>query len=1010
MATIQIELNNLKSIDLKTVCNVLIDDKCFMCKADNNILKSVLFSNVLNLSAKIEEKKVLFIKKEILKISIDNQTYEFILLDKNSLDIIDRIEKFKNSIKENWVKEFNSFIVDQVNKILKEDDDTEKILKLINDKKEQLSKVTFNDFKNFESNKNSFIEQYNADLELINIERNKAKLEKDISDFKLYVENQINSITIKESYSTSVINIIEKHKKEINEEKYDLELSLKGNKKHIDDLISILNDAIDNQIKLNLYIKEQINKICNEDDDTSEILKLINDIKEKLSNIAFDESKDFESNKNSFIEKYKEDIETINVERNKVKLEKDISSFKLYVKDQISLIKVKDSYSESVLNIIEKHKKEINEEEYDSELSLKENKKHIDDLISILNDSIDNQIKLEEIEKNKEEFSKYLSSSLDNFKEINKNVIGTGRSYFVKACDALNKLEYNPEKDLKNNCKEIDKLISKWTNKIEDGIKKDSDEIEKYRTMLDDPKENMELIKSKSKTIYNSFLLNPYFILGLSINSTQSQAMMVRDKVEKYNKLNITKAITSDFDLKNIDKPMRDLSNIQSAISSLKDTSQKFFWFNSSEYSKIWESKLIFEWFKEDKYNLDLMLACYFHLLVKDMKFTMTKEWDTFICTLNDFYKLSNDEISDILVKQNRCNENDKSNDIASVFKSLFVEPLLSCLDYLSLSELKEFLRTIDILDGGDPLLDYYTERLVQKSDKIQIKISNINDKELPDNIQGYDIITNLEIVKLVKQFVFDNYDKTYIFTKRIQDIYMRAVIGCIIALKDNDKEDEALKLAKAIYKESDSDIQKRLRYAFGYEKLGVSEYDLTPVEMHDMGAKYFNGEGVRKNSKTAFSWYKKAADAGFGKSMLVVALCYIQGDGCIKDISMAKIYLLKAAKAGETDALALLKSLGIPHEHYDLGFVFISFGETKFVEVELSYIGYVRVMDDYNYEKYKNGEAYNYYGGRQISNPCRIKIPNSDHWHCVIDNDGDDLGGITAYSCYTRTIRDSYY
>ena len=73
-------------------------------------------------------------------------------------------------------------------------------------------------------------------------------------------------------------------------------------------------------------------------------------------------------------------------------------------------------------------------------------------------------------------------------------------------------------------------------------------------------------------------------------------------------------------------------------------------------------------------------------------------------------------------------------------------------------------------------------------------------------------------------------------------------------------------------------------------------------------------------------------------------------------------------------------------------------------IEVDLNYTAYVRLLSDYDFRNYISGEEYSYYGGRQTQTPCRIKIPNDGHWHVVVDNDGDDLGGISS-SCSTRTI-----
>lgn len=934
-------INNLKSLELKTVCSISIDDEYLKYFSNGNILKSIKLESILNINIDISITKFLFIKKNILRIIENGKIHEFAILDKDIILIKNEITKFLTSIKTTWINDFET---------------------LKNNMLEEIS----NKYKNVSSVHQGKINESIIYIKQIEFNVNKT-LDKNIEEFK--------------------------------------------------SIVSLMFQNIDQQIKFEhdkceyiKYKEELIKKLKQNDDDTDEVRELLVSVSNELNRSVFDEKSDLEENKRVFNKKYELCLESINTKRKQIIIEKDKTEFNLYINTKINSIVINDTYSAVLKSIIDKYINELKLLKYKESESLEQNKKEVDELASNYKTSFDNQLKLEELEKNKTEFSNYLTSAYSKFKDSHKSLTGTALSVYSTACETIDKIKYNDEKDFLSNCKIIDKTLEKWEKKIIEGTKSDRDEIEKLQSINDDSKANMELIKSKSKTIYNRFLLNPYFVLGLSINATQSQAMMVRDKVEKYYKLKITKALSSDFDLKNIDKPIRDLSTVQSAISSLKDTTQKFFWFNNDKYCKIWESNLLFDWLKSDKYNLDLMLACYFHLLVKDIAFTMRNEWNTFICTLNDFYKLSNKEIANKLIEQNRCSKLDNCDDISERFKSLYVEPFLTCLEYLDLSELIMFLNTIDILDGGDPLLDYFTERLIQKSDKIQIKISNIIEEKKKDVVNEYDFFGNLKIVRVIRKFVCDNYDKSNVFIRRMNDVFEQAVKNSITFLQNNHRKRDALKLAKEIYQESSSDLKEKLRYTFGYEKFGVEKSELTAEEMHDIGNKYYNGTGVRKNLCTALSWYKMAANAGNSKSMLVVALCYLKGDGCNVSKSIAKIYLNAAANAGEKNAIAILHSLEIPHEHYDLGYIYVGPFETKYVEVQLSHIAYVRVLSDYNYERYKDGDNYDYYGGRQTETPCTIVIPLSGHWHCVVDNNGDELNGIKSYSCYTKTISNNNY
>jgi len=66
---------------------------------------------------------------------------------------------------------------------------------------------------------------------------------------------------------------------------------------------------------------------------------------------------------------------------------------------------------------------------------------------------------------------------------------------------------------------------------------------------------------------------------------------------------------------------------------------------------------------------------------------------------------------------------------------------------------------------------------------------------------------------------------------------------------------------------------------------------------------RYYNGQGVEKNTKIAFMWYLKAAEQGHVKAERNVGHCYHDGEGTEQDDEMAKKWLRKAAKDGSDDA-----------------------------------------------------------------------------------------------------------
>jgi hypothetical protein len=73
---------------------------------------------------------------------------------------------------------------------------------------------------------------------------------------------------------------------------------------------------------------------------------------------------------------------------------------------------------------------------------------------------------------------------------------------------------------------------------------------------------------------------------------------------------------------------------------------------------------------------------------------------------------------------------------------------------------------------------------------------------------------------------------------------------------------------------------------------------------------------------------------------------------------------------------------------HYDLG----QLGPGQVVEVSLNIAANVQLLDPSNFNLYRSGASFKYFGGHQTSSPCRILVPTSGHWHLAID-----LGGASG-------------
>lgn len=72
-------------------------------------------------------------------------------------------------------------------------------------------------------------------------------------------------------------------------------------------------------------------------------------------------------------------------------------------------------------------------------------------------------------------------------------------------------------------------------------------------------------------------------------------------------------------------------------------------------------------------------------------------------------------------------------------------------------------------------------------------------------------------------------------------------------------------------------------------------------------------------------------------------------------------------------------------YTHYDLD---LQRGGTV-IEITLSAIANVRLMSHSNFDLFKNARQHKFLGGVAKQSPIRLKIPESGHWHVVVDMEG---------------------
>ena len=75
-----------------------------------------------------------------------------------------------------------------------------------------------------------------------------------------------------------------------------------------------------------------------------------------------------------------------------------------------------------------------------------------------------------------------------------------------------------------------------------------------------------------------------------------------------------------------------------------------------------------------------------------------------------------------------------------------------------------------------------------------------------------------------------------------------------------------------------------------------------------------------------------------------------------------------------------------------------INAGPDNVIQVELDQQANVLLMDDINFNCYRNGRSYRYFGGLAKQSPSTLVPPHSGHWHVVVDLGG--YAGSVQASC----------
>jgi len=111
----------------------------------------------------------------------------------------------------------------------------------------------------------------------------------------------------------------------------------------------------------------------------------------------------------------------------------------------------------------------------------------------------------------------------------------------------------------------------------------------------------------------------------------------------------------------------------------------------------------------------------------------------------------------------------------------------------------------------------------------------------------------------------------------------------------------------KVSVRKPDNPIDAALSRADYAKALQLAQSSNTPEAKFYLGCMYNNGWGVTPDPRTAFRYYKDAADAGYVRAKVFLAGAYSQGRGVNKDAAKATQLLQEASSQGDPQAKYLL-------------------------------------------------------------------------------------------------------
>ena len=346
--------------------------------------------------------------------------------------------------------------------------DTEDVLAIIQAGKTKLEGLVYDEAKTLDENKsevNKIVEKTRSD-----VEAQRASEQAAYSEHRTQVIAEAKSLAT-EGCSEKVREIVANGVNAISSYEYNKAITVHKNTEALDKLLTQLKKDVKEQLEKEAqlaadkaafatYKQEQteIVSALSAEGDTEDVLAIIQAGKTKLNGLVFDEAKTLDENKsevNKIVEKTRNDVEA-----------QRASEQAAYAEHRNQVIAEAKSLategcSEKVREIVANGVKTLTDYEYDKTLTVHENSKALDELLTQLKKKVDDQLAKEaQLAADKATFAAYKQEQLGVISTLSKEgdteevlaIIQRGKT-------TVEKLDYNETKTLEENKSEINKIV-----------------------------------------------------------------------------------------------------------------------------------------------------------------------------------------------------------------------------------------------------------------------------------------------------------------------------------------------------------------------------------------------------------------------------------------------------------------------------------------------------------------------------------------------------------------------